>query len=693
MSIVSRETERWRAAAQQTEYKRPHSLLDRFWLDCTRVVGKLYLPSRKILKRAEKIEKLQCELDKFTEVELKAELNKTREIFRLNRQREADELTALALLGTACQRVKGILPYRVQYAGVLAMQKNTIIEMATGEGKSLVAALAGIIAGWYGRGCHVLTVNDYLAERDAQEMKELYEYCGCSVSAITGEMKPPERLVAYQADVTYCSEKEVVADYLRDNITVGGSRTLTQKLLACKRDKSMLGTKVLQRGLVRAVVDEADSVLIDRAVTPMIISKEVEGMIAAEVYSECSKFAASLEPETDYRLDMQYKSVVLLKQLQHTLKTKDVAGIMGRMLEDLVIQALQAKHFYKLDHDYIIDDGKVVLVDNSTGRLMRDHSWRGGVQQAVEAKEGLEVTAPKETCSRISFQRFFRLYEGISGMTGTAREARSEIWQEYRLQVVPVPPRRVCRRIFLPLQVCATKKEKWEAVLRDAEEVHRQGRPVLVGTRHVKDSEHLGASFKEAGLDCKVLNAVNHYEESDIVREAGRAGAITIATNMAGRGTDIKLEPGVEERGGLHVIATDMHGSQRVDRQLYGRCSRQGDRGSVRIILSWEDELVQVFCPLLTNIMVTVLGEGTSGEVKNTGLWMFLQNFVLLPFLPVRLLMRITPFKVLFDATCAKAVFKLAQHKSGRFLKTQRQMVCKQDYALSESLAFSGEGL
>ena len=689
MNYCDYEFERWRAASATYRNFKPLKAVDRIWLGVVGRFQAMFSTTRLFLKAAAKIERIEREFEFLSDAELQDKIRYYRELFRRRRQSHADTVQALALIGAACHKVKGIVPYRVQYAGVLAMQSNSLIEMATGEGKSLVAALAGILCGWYGQGCHVITVNDYLAERDALQMRELYEYCGCTVGFIGGDAESEERLQAYQCDVTYCTEREVVADYLRDNLRLQESKTLVQKMLL-SGDNNRLSANMLQRGLVCAIVDEADSVLIDRAITPLIISQEVEGIFSAEIYKECSHLASTLVLERDYRIDRQYKSVVLLQSGMNFVKENSAGSIRGRIFEDLLIQALQAQHFYHLDHDYIIDEEKIVLVDNSTGRLMRDHSWRGGIQQAVEAKEGVEISLPKETISRISFQRFFRMYENMSGMTGTAKETASEILEEYGLKVISVPSRKKCLRVFRPVKILPSKAEKWQAVFADARAEHDKGRPVLIGTRHIEDSAYLGELFRTYDLPCQVLNAVNHYEEAEIIQHAGQKGIITIATNMAGRGTDIKLGEGINELGGLHVIATEFHSSSRVDRQLYGRCSRQGNKGSVSIIVSWEDELPEIFLPYVTRVMRCVQRgivclENTDKKEDSS----ILRYLLGLSVLPLRLLL--PGSRGFLAGRVSLLLFRFAQSKAERFLRKQRRASFEQDYNLSESLAFSGE--
>jgi preprotein translocase subunit SecA len=517
------------------------------------------------------------------------------------------------------------------------------------------------IAGWRGRGCHIITVNDYLAQRDAEWMGRIYRFCGLSVAHIEQAMSADDRRVAYQADITYCTNKEVSADFLRDRLALGRVRGLSSALLnkITRAGRSVID-KLVQRGLNFAIIDEADSILVDEAITPLIISGPAPNAEQVEAFRQAADLVSKLRQDTDYRINARYREVELTNEGKNRLA--EAAENFGdiwqgeRRREEIATKALVAKELYSLDKQYVIDEGKVVIVDDFTGRLMRDRSWRDGLHQAVEAKEKLEVTPPKDTYARISFQRFFRMYQKLSGMTGTASEAAAEFWQIYHLPVVVIPTNRPCKRINPPDIVLPSGEVKWKRILLEIRRVHEQSRPVLVGTRSVQDSEYISQLLEAENLNHQVLNAVRHREEAQIISGAGQAGKITVATNMAGRGTDIKLGRGVAESGGLHVIASERNESGRIDRQLFGRCARQGDPGSAQAIVSLEDEFV---CRYAKNIIAYLKkrhASNTDGISSNT----------------------------------TRAVFRLAQRRAEKLALRQRKSVMRTDHWLEEQLSFSG---
>jgi preprotein translocase subunit SecA len=541
------------------------------------------------------MEKMYCSL---SDTALEEEAHTLKQAFLRSGDAAGDGDRAFALVRQVALRRLGLHPYREQIAGALALNDGCIAEMATGEGKTLVATLPAVLAGWRGRGCHVITANDYLAERDARLMTPIYRFCGLTVGCITPGMAPAERKAAYNAHVTYCTNKEVAADFLRDRLAGAGTQGLPKLLLSkMVRDREDRIGRLVQRGLEYAIVDEADAIFIDEASTPLLISGEGPNQEQVEAYKQAAWLAAQLDAGTHYRV-LKDRSTVTLNTAGKQ-RIAELADSMGglwtgrRRREELVLLALAAKAVYIRDKHYVVDDDKVVIVDENTGRLMPDRTWRNGLHQAVEAKEGLEVNLPKETYARISFQRFYRLYRKLSGMSGTVAEARDELWATYQSPVVEIPTHRPCLRKFLPDRVFATAPVKWHAVVAEIERIHRTGRPVLVGTGSISDSERLSDQLTDKGLDHCLLNAVQHAAEARIIAEAGRMGRITVSTNMAGRGTDIKLGPGVAELGGLHVIATERFSARRIDRQFSGRSARHGDPGSNQVFVSLEDEIIQ----------------------------------------------------------------------------------------------------
>lgn len=584
-----------------------------------------------------------------------------REIFRCNRDDSSDLERAFALVREVAFRQIGEKPFLVQVAGALALEDGCVTEMATGEGKTLTATMPVTVAGWRGRGCHVITVNDYLAGRDAEWMGRIYEFCGLTVAHIEQQTPPAERRTAYLADVTYCTNKEVAADFLRDRLVLGRLRGLCSMLLAKMATGGGQATdRLVQRGLHYAIVDEADSILVDEAVTPLIISGQAPNPEQVESFHEAADIAGQMEPEADYQVNPRYREIELTDQGESRL-TELTAGLGGvwkgtRRRLEMINQALTAKELYLRGKHYVIEDDKIVIVDEFTGRMMPDRTWRDGLHQAIEAKEEVEINAPKATYARISFQRFFRIYRKLSGMTGTASEANAEFWQIYHLPVVTIPTNRPCIRKHLPNIVLPTESAKWARIVDEIRDVHKIGRPILVGTRTVRASEQLSELLKAEKLDHQVLNAVYHRQEAQIVAEAGQRGKITVATNMAGRGTDIKLGRRVTGLGGLHVIAAEPNESARIDRQLFGRGARQGDPGSAQGIFSLEDEVVSRYA--------RTIAAGLKKRYGNA--------------------------KEDISSALVRSVFRLAQSRAERLALRQRKSVLRTDHWLDEQLGFTG---
>ena len=569
----------------------------------------------------------------LTDQELSNSCKKQRKIFRCKAENPEDVQTALAAIREVMRRVRSEFPYKVQVAGAIGILRGCIMEMATGEGKTLTACMAGVIEGWKGLGCHVITSNDYLAIRDAEEMMGVYEFCGVSVGIVSQELESEARHAAYGADVTYLTGKEAAADFLRDRLALG-SRRSTAKILA----RRILSGKteldgVVQRGLPSAIIDEADSVLIDGGSMPLVISSgdsEAEGQ--TEILA-ASAFANTLLLGEDYLTNIKFRETRLTdagreKMLLEVERSAEDWGSSHRA-EELVLQALEAREFFKPTVQYLIIEEKIVIVDEGTGRLMPDHEWRDGMHQAVSAKEGLPVLAPKTTLAQSSFQDFFLRYSHLAGMTGTAIEARREFLQFYELPVMTLPPNRPCLRKCAGQDLFLSEEEKVYHIVEVILSCREKGQPVLVGTRSIGASQNLSEALSEAGIDHQVLNAVHSDVEADIIVEAGRSGQVTVATNMAGRGTDIKLGPDVSEAGGLHVILTDLHESARIDRQLLGRSSRQGDPGSYQYIISLEGGIFATaphFCLTFVETAVTRLKFKKTGQKIGLILGKFFQK-------------------------------------------------------------------
>ncbi len=617
----------WRTLAQRSPGKPLPKGLDAAWDAAAGFLARLAPRRQRFLRQADAVLGWEKHFAEISEAKLRDSAGEFRELFRRGRDKPADLLRAYAVVREVAFRQLGERPFRVQVAGALALHAGAIVEMATGEGKTLSATMPATVAGWRGRGCHVITVNDYLAARDAEWMTCIYQFCGLTVAAVQQPMAPPQRRAAYHADITYCTNKEVTADFLRDRLTLGRLQGLPAALLAKIAEGTGSGTdRLVQRGLHYAIVDEADSILIDEAVTPLIISGEAPNPEQVQAFQQAVALAGQLDPTRHYRTNLRYREVDLTAAGKERLAelAEPLGGLWhgARRREELVTQALTARHFYLRDKQYVVQEEKVVIVDEFTGRLMPDREWRDGLHQAVEAKEELTVKPPKDTYARISFQRFFRGYRKLAGMTGTAAEAWREFWQIYHLPVVVVPTNRPCIRKVLPDRVFAAEQPKWAAILAEIRRVHELGRPILVGTRSVRASEQLSALLTAAELEHQVLNAVRHREEAQVVAGAGQPGRITVATNMAGRGTDIKLGRGVAELGGLHVIATERHEAGRIDRQLFGRSARQGDPGSALAIVSLADELPVRYTPHVSGMLRRRFGQAerevSSGLTRRT---------------------------------------------------------------------------
>jgi len=504
---------------------------------------------------------------------------------------------AFALVREASHRTLGLRHYDVQLMGGWVLLSGQLAEMETGEGKTLTATLAAATAALAGLAVHVITVNDYLAQRDAETMAPLYTMLGLSTGSVLQGMDPDARRTAYRCDITYCTNKEVAFDYLKDRIALGGLRSRLRARVA-QLDKGQHADQLLLRGLFYAIVDEADSVMVDEARTPLIISGPSGADGREIVYQQAVDIAAALTPERDYRVEARERDVELTVDGRDLIaELAPAEGIWNgpRRREELVTQALSALNLFRRDEHYLVRDDKVQIIDEYTGRVFGDRSWEQGLHQMIEAKEGVTITGQKDPLARGTYQRFFRRYLRLSGMTGTARELAPELWSVYGLEVVRLPTHRPVRRQLVNREVTGTVAAKWDRVADHVREQIAAGRPVLVGTRSVAASEALAGVLGELGIAHQVLNARQDEGEAAVVAEAGRAAQVTVATNMAGRGTDIKLDPGIEAAGGLHVIGTELHDSRRIDRQLFGRCARQGDRGSYELILSLDDELIRTF--------------------------------------------------------------------------------------------------
>ena len=485
---------------------------------------------------------------------------------------------AFALVREGARRVLGLFPYKVQIMGGITLHDGNIAEMRTGEGKTLTATMPVYLNALSGDGVHVVTVNEYLASRDAREMGELYNFLGLTVGLNLTGMSSEEKRAAYAADITYSTNSELGFDYLRDNMVVYKSQ-------------------MVQRPLNYAVVDETDSILIDEARTPLIISGQAEK--STVLYQRADMFVKGLKEEEDYTIDLTSKTISLtdegINKAEQTFRLPNLYDVDNSALVHHIDQALRANYIMLRDIDYVVDEGKVKIVDGFTGRIMEGRRYSDGLHQAIEAKEGVEVENESKTMATITYQNYFRMYRKLSGMTGTAKTEEEEFREIYNMNVIAIPTNRPIQRIDGHDLIYPSLRSKFRAVVQDIKQRHEAGQPILVGTVAVETSELLSNLLRAEGIPHEVLNAKNHFKEAEIIMSAGQRGAVTIATNMAGRGTDIKLGKGVKELGGLCVIGTERHESRRIDNQLRGRSGRQGDPGATQFYLSLEDDLMKRF--------------------------------------------------------------------------------------------------
>lgn len=558
------------------------------------ILKKLYNDDKRELKKfekyANKVEGYADEMSKLTDEQLQAKTPEFRE--RIKKGESLDDLLpeAFAVAREGAKRILGLYPFHVQILGGIALHFGNIAEMMTGEGKTLTATMPVYLNALEGKGVHVVTVNEYLSSRDEEEMGQLYKWLGLTVGLNLNSMSPDEKREAYNCDVTYSTNSELGFDYLRDNMVV-------------------YKEQMVQRPLNYAIIDEVDSILIDEARTPLIISGEAEQ--ANSDYIRADRFVKTLSEDKsdddvdddedygDYKIDWPTKTISLTRTgIEKSCKhfgLRNLYDVENQKLVHHIDQALRANYIMLKDIDYVVQDGEVLIVDSFTGRVMEGRRYSDGLHQAIEAKEGVKIQEESKTQATITYQNFFRMYKKLSGMTGTAKTEEEEFREIYNMQVITIPTNRPIARKDMPDILYPTLDSKFHAVVEEIKKRHANGQPVLVGTVAIESSERLSHLLDEAGIPHAVLNAKNHAKEAQIIMNAGQRGAVTIATNMAGRGTDIKLGPGVKELGGLAVIGTERHESRRIDNQLRGRSGRQGDPGYTRFYLSLEDDLMKRF--------------------------------------------------------------------------------------------------
>ncbi|WP_033543438.1 preprotein translocase subunit SecA [Planococcus sp. CAU13] len=568
------------------------------------VLNKVFDPNKRDLKRLEKIaDTVEAQASDFAALSDDALKAKTEEFIERHAKGESlDDLLpeAFATVREASKRVLGMYPFRVQLMGAAALHEGNIAEMKTGEGKTLTSTMAVYLNAISKKGAHVVTVNEYLASRDAEEMGKLYTWLGLTIGLNTNNMTKEEKKQAYLADITYSTNNELGFDYLRDNMVL------------YKED-------MVQRPLNFAVIDEVDSILIDEARTPLIISGQAAK--SAQLYMQANAFTKMLRKDTDYTFDETTKGVVLteegIEKVEKAFNIENLFDINHVRLNHAINQSLKAHVTMHNDVDYVVQDGEVVIVDQFTGRLMKGRRYSDGLHQAIEAKEGLEVQNESMTMATITFQNFFRMYDKLSGMTGTAKTEEEEFRNIYNMYVIAIPTNKPIVRDDRVDLIYATTAGKYQAVGEDIAERHKKGQPVLVGTVAIETSEIISDFLTKKGIRHSVLNAKNHAHEAEIILNAGQKGAVTIATNMAGRGTDIKLGEGVVEAGGLAVLGTERHESRRIDNQLRGRSGRQGDPGVTQFYLSLEDDLMRRFGSDAMRNMMGKLGMDDSQPLQS----------------------------------------------------------------------------
>ena len=533
---------------------------------------------RRLGKLADKVIALESQMAALEDADFPVKTEEYKARYAQGESLDALLPEAFALVREGAKRVLGLFPYKVQIMGGITLHDGNIAEMRTGEGKTLTATMPVYLNALSGDGVHVVTVNEYLASRDAREMGELYNFLGLTVGLNLTGMSSEEKRAAYAADITYSTNSELGFDYLRDNMVVYKSQ-------------------MVQRPLNYAVVDETDSILIDEARTPLIISGQAEK--STVLYQRADMFVKGLKEEEDYTIDLTSKTISLtdegINKAEQTFRLPNLYDVDNSALVHHIDQALRANYIMLRDIDYVVDEGKVKIVDGFTGRIMEGRRYSDGLHQAIEAKEGVEVENESKTMATITYQNYFRMYRKLSGMTGTAKTEEEEFREIYNMNVIAIPTNRPIQRIDGHDLIYPSLRSKFRAVVQDIKQRHEAGQPILVGTVAVETSELLSNLLRAEGIPHEVLNAKNHFKEAEIIMSAGQRGAVTIATNMAGRGTDIKLGKGVKELGGLCVIATERHESRRIDNQLRGRSGRQGDPGATQFYLSLEDDLMKRF--------------------------------------------------------------------------------------------------
>jgi len=630
------------------------------WIECQRTRLKRKRYSQRYL--AGKVQRYAEALQNCSDEEFDVVLEELRLQLHCQGLQEALIIESFAVIREAAGRVLGKRHFDTQLYGGWLMINGMLAEMQTGEGKTLTMTLPACAAALAGIPVHVITANDYLAERDCEIMLPLYQRLGLSGASIVDGMDVQQCREGYRADIVHITNKQITFDYLRDRIEMGDDTgDLRFQYRQIQRQRGSAGdSQLLLRGLCFALVDEADSVLIDEANTPLIITRSLPNEESADVYSDALYLASTLVEEQDFKIDNKIRAIELTLAGEDSLEEQILKlpklWRNKRKRETLVRQALSANHFYQRDREYLVSEEKVQIIDQSTGRVMADRAWEQGLHQMIEAKEGCLISEQREPQARISYQKFFSRYLRLGGASGTISEVAGEMQRVYGLEVFKVSTNRPTKRLMYGEKIYCDALDKQLALINRVKAMHRIGRPMLIGTCSVEESEQVGGWLEQEGITHRVLNAKQDRHEAEIIAAAGQQGAITVATNMAGRGTDIELGPGVEELGGLHVISLSLNDSYRIDRQLYGRCARQGDPGSAEAILSLEDAaLTNYFAPALLKFLSNLTSPGKP-----------VPGFV------------------------SRLVLRLPQHNHEKKQCRIRKALMKQDQRLRRTLAFAG---
>jgi len=581
-----------------------------------------YRPGPRDWATVQTVRQQSVRLQDISDEELSATARRLREAASSAATAPPEELvvSGFALVAEAARRALGITLYDVQLLAGLILTGRNVAEMRTGEGKTFVVSLPAFVHSLSGRGVHVATSNDYLARRDFELLVPIFRLLGCSAGLVHADLSPDEKRAAYACDVTYGADQEFGFDYLRDQTALidAPKPPLGSQFRTTLRGETGQQPKPVQRGHAVAILDEVDSVLLDSSVSPLLLSLGGEDTAEETTANDLArKVAMQLLRDTDYTIDANKRFLALTDAGKAKLFNGGCPAPQGGLCRPWALyieQALKAEHVMRRDVDYVVQEGKVQIVDENTGRIFAERRWRDGLHQAVEMKEGLALCADNRPIGRISKQRYYSLYRHLCGMTGTAQESVREFWRIFKMRVVVVPPRRPCRRKSYRTRLFATAESKYAAIVQETERLHAAGQPVLIGTRTIENSERVARGLTTRGIPFQLLNGKQDLDEATVISLAGKHGAVTIATNMAGRGTDIRLQPGVAELGGLHVLATEPNESVRVDRQLFGRAARQGDPGSFQLFVSAEDALLQKYGPGLAGLFQRIAK--SDGEVS-----------------------------------------------------------------------------